>query len=191
MLHRRTRSFATIAFASASVIACADRSPTEPVLAPVVVSASQQSGPGKPLREPVPDSFYEFAVPAGQACSFAVTGKAVVNRFETTTFPADENGDVVQISTGHLVFRFTNVATGRSVDLNISGPGKATFHADGSMTQDATGVWYWLFPGGANVPGGLTLFLSRGRLVVETASTGVRTVVSQVGKLEDLCEILQ
>jgi hypothetical protein len=98
---------------------------------------------------------------------------------------------VVQLSTGHLVFRFTNLTTGKSLDLNISGPGKATFHADGSMTQDATGVWYWLFPRGTNLPGSLTLFLSRGRLVVETSPTGQRSILSQVGQLEDLCGMLQ
>ena len=185
------RPFATAAFTCLSLSACADRSPTAPTLASAVVSVSPQVAPGKPVREPVPDSFYEFAAPAGEACSFGVTGRAVVNRFVTTTFPADENGDVVQLSTGHLVFRFTNLTTGKSLDLNISGPGKATFHPDGSMRQDATGVWYWLFPGGTNLLGGLTLFLSRGRLMVETSPTGQRTIVSQVGELEDLCEMLQ
>ena len=191
MLRRFTRSFATVAFACVSLGACADRSPIAPTHASVVASTSPQMSVGKPTRAPVPDSFYEFSAPAGQACSFPVTGEAVVNRFETTTFPADENSDVVQLATGHLVFRFTNVATGKSIDLNISGPGKATFHPDGSMTQDATGVWYWLFPGGTNLPGGLTLFLSSGRLVVETSPTGQRTITSQVGKLEDLCPMLQ
>lgn len=191
MRHRYTRSFITVVLASASMAACVDRSPTAPTLASAPVSASSQVATGKPVREPVPDSFYEFAAPAGQACSFAVTGKAVVNRFVTTTFPAEANGDVVQLATGHLVFRFTNVASGKSVDLNISGPGKATFHPDGSMTQEATGVWYWLFPGGTNLPDGLTLFLSRGRLVVETSPTGERTIASQVGNVEDLCGMLQ
>ena len=191
MRPRYTHSLATAAVASATLAACSDRSATAPTLAPVIVSASPQVAPGKPVREPVADSFYEFASPAGEACSFPVTGKAVVNRFETKTFPAEANGDVVQLSNGHLVFRFTNVASGKYVDLNISGPGKATFHADGSMTQDATGVWYWLFPKSANVPGGLTLFLSKGRLVVETSPTGERSIVGPVGKLEDLCPMLQ
>jgi hypothetical protein len=184
------RSVATVVFASASLAACAEHSPTAPVRAPVIASGSAQMARGKPTREAVPDSFYEFAVAGGQACSFPVTGKAVVNRFATTTFSADENGDVVQLATGHLVFRFTNVATGRSVDINISGPGKATFHPDGSMTQEAFGVWYWLFPGGANLPGDLSLFLSRGRLVVETTSTGERTITSQVCELEAICAML-
>jgi hypothetical protein len=40
----------------------------------------------------------------------------------TTTFPAQANGDVVVLITGRLVEQVTNVNTGKSITINISGP---------------------------------------------------------------------
>jgi hypothetical protein len=182
----------TIALASGTLAACADRGPTAPARVPSL--AGTLSGPayqrGKPTREDVPDFVNEFVLPAGVACSFSVAGEPVVNRVVLKTFPADRNGDVVEMTTGALVERFTNLATGKSITVNISGPGKVTRHPDGSSTQEAVGQWAWFLIDPSSVPGGFTFFLSTGRLVVETSPTGEQTIVSQVGRLEDLCAAL-
>ena len=181
-----------IALASGTLAACADRGPTAPSRAPSLIgtlsTAARQTG--KPTREGIPDLAYEFTLDAGLACSFAVAAEPVVNRQVIQTFPADRNGDVVQLTTGTLVERFTNVSTGKTVVVNITGPGKVTIHSDDSRTQEALGVWAWFFPGGSTVPGGLTFFLSKGRIVTETSPSGEQTIVSQVGQVEDLCAAL-
>jgi hypothetical protein len=162
--------------------ACSDRAPT----APAADANPPLTASGKPTRSPVPAEPFEIS--AGLICSFAVGIEFVVNNDFATTFPPEPNGDVVQIITGRLVARFTNLSTGTSITENISGPGRFTFHPDGSATLEFFGRSGQIFVDVENA--GTKLFNFSGRLVLEIAPTGLATLVSQSGHEEDLCAAL-
>jgi|SRR5829696_66365 len=188
--HALAGTFTTIALATATLAACADRDPTAPTRSASVVAASSavaQKG-GKPTREDVP--FPDITLDAGLVCSFAFSSETVENRLVTQTFPAAENGDVLQLTTGTLKVRYTNLATGKTITANISGPGKVTIHPDGSFTQEAVGVWGWIFGAGSEPAGALPFFLSMGRVVFEVSASGELTFTKQGGRLVDLCAAL-
>ena len=80
----------------------------------------------------------------------------------------------------------TNLVTGKTIVVNISGPGQLTFGADGSFTR----VGHWELELGGNPavlptiePG---LFLTQGRFVFSISASGVRTFTS-TGNTIDLC----
>jgi hypothetical protein len=159
--------------------ACSDTASTAPVgdANPPRISES-----GKPIRSPIL-SGEPFEIPAGLACSFAVGVELLVNKEFAKTFPPEPNGDVVVLSNGRLVERLTNVSTGKSIIVNVSGPGRLTIHPDGSATLVAWGRSSNFFgPGEA--------FLFSGRLVIEIAPDGIGTPVSLSGHEEDICAAL-
>lgn len=67
-------------------------------------------------------------------CSFELAGVPLVDSEVTETFPPLANGDMLQSITGHLTMQLTNADTGKSIVLNVSGPGSTTTHPDGSTT---------------------------------------------------------
>src|SRR5437667_12675135 len=97
-------------------------------LALFVLPSSLASASGRPTRLPVPNAYNTFDFAAGLACSFELSFTPVVNNEVFTTFPAQANGDVVQQITGYLLERLTNVGTGKSITVNISGPETYVFH---------------------------------------------------------------
>ena len=121
----------------------------------LTLSSSLASAGGKPRRVPLPDSFSTLDLAAGKACDFHLAGGPVINHEVATTFPADENGDVRQLIRGRLLERLTNVDTGKSIVVDISGPGRFVFHADGSISWDLHGRWLF-FLGPTDVPAGPT-----------------------------------
>jgi hypothetical protein len=160
---------------------CSDTAPT----APALEANPQISAIGKPTRSPLPDSD-PFQIPAGEACSFGVFVETIVNNQVVTTFPPEPNGDIVQLATGDFVTRMTNTSTGKSITINISGPGHVTIHPDGSATLEATGRWFLGLI--ENAP--FTAFISSGRVVISFAPDGTGTLVSQSGHVEDVCALL-
>jgi hypothetical protein len=114
-----------------------------------------------------------------------------VNREHGITF-TDANGDPIRMITqGSLVVRLTNPENGKSIVLNISGPGELVFHADGSSTQTARGTWFlFFFEGqlGAGMSG--TGFVNSGQVVFVNNADGTATILSQTGKMEDVCVTL-
>jgi hypothetical protein len=168
---------------------CSDTAPTAPapggntaVLAPIVIGQAR----GKPTRSPLLAG--PFEVPAGLVCSFGVFGEVIVNNQVVKTFPPEPNGDIVQLATGAFVTRLTNTSTGKSVTVNISGPGRFTIHPDGSATVVESGRWSNFFFDVENA--GTKAFISTGRLVLSFAPDGSVTLVSQSGHEEDICALL-
>jgi hypothetical protein len=109
-----------------------------------------------------------------------------VNRQVIKTFPPELNGDIVQLATGAFVQRMTNTSTGKSITVNMSGPGRFTIHPDGSTTLEASGRWFFGLI--ENAP--LNAFISSGRVVISLAPDGTATLVSQSGHVEDVCAVL-
>jgi hypothetical protein len=78
----------------------------------------------------------------------------------------------------------TNLVTGKTIVVNVSGPGEYTFGADGSFTLVGTGLWSWLGRDPAtHAPG---LFLTQGRFILSISASGVRTFTS-TGTTINLC----
>jgi hypothetical protein len=142
---------------------------------------------GKPTRAPRLPGSADF--PAGLACSFEVGIQTLTTKEVTTTFPAEENGDVVRLVTGYVVQRFTNVGTGKSMSANVSGPGTIVFHPDGSVTISAEGPSILiLFPG--DIPSGPSFVINDGQYVVNITPSGQFIVQKQTGTQFDVCAAL-
>ena len=128
--------------------------------------------------------------PAGFVCPFALSAEPIVDR-ATTTIHYDKQGDIRWFhGSGALVYRYTNDDTGKSVDLNISGPGKQTEGADGLIHVDGNGPWSLLFFPGDN-PSSTALYI-RGHLnFTVDPSDGTLTLVSYRGTAANICDMLE
>lgn len=154
----------------------------------LLVSQVQIAAADRPIREPLsPASFTISGV-----CSFDVGLEDLVNKEYITTFFDKEGNVAMQIVTGTLKTRVTNLSTGESLDLNISGPGRTVLAPDGTATLTGTGRWLWILlpdftpPG---VPTGLFLISGQQVAVFDAAGNIVEfTVVG--GQVVDLCAAL-
>jgi hypothetical protein len=129
-----------------------------------------------PTREPVPSP-----EATGQFCEgFEVRVAATQNKEFATVF---SNGSA--LVTGVLKVEVTNLATGTSLELNISGPGR--FNADGTI--DGAGTWL-LFGEAGQLPGpDPGLLLITGRNSITPGPNGV-TAFSVTGTMVDVCDQL-
>lgn len=145
---------------------------------------------GKPTRVLITDLQQSFDLPAGLACSFELAGTPVANNETTTTYPADANGDVRQIITGTLKLQLTNVGTGKSIVVNIGGPGTVLLHPDGSATENLRGPGLvFFFP--TATPAGPATYLFTGNTNVSFAPTGNLTLVGTTDNSPvDVCAAL-
>jgi hypothetical protein len=152
-----------------------------------VLPSSGAIASGKPTRAPRLLGSEDF--PGGLACRFEVTSQPLTNNEFTTTFPAEASGDVVQLVTGYVVQRFTNVATGKSLRATLSGPGTLVFHPDGSVSANADGPSVLiLFPG--DIPSGSIFVINYGRYVVHITLSGQFIVQKQTGAQFNVCAAL-
>jgi hypothetical protein len=144
-----------------------------------------------PSREevPLPEG---MVIPVPDICPFDVEVLVLTSGETMTTF-RDQGGNVVmQLTTGPLKVRVTNVATGESRDLNIPGPGRIT---ESGRTFIMTGPWLQVVPRGTlfddpefEAP---ALLLTKGRVVTERDETGtIVRFVSIKGRVEDICAAL-
>jgi hypothetical protein len=137
-----------------------------------------------PIREPLPAGSFTIS----GVCDFDVSIEVLTNNEYFTTF-TDQSGNVtMQLITGALKLRLTNVSTGESIDLNVPGPGRILPHGDNSSTWMAQGPWLWfLLPG--DLPGfEPRLFYISGRVVAEFDAGGNLVQLTVVGgHLVDLC----
>jgi hypothetical protein len=142
----------------------------------------------KPTRTPFNNQ--PFTEAAGLACDFPLHGEPLIDQEVVTTFPPDANGDVKQTITGRLVFELSNLDTGKSLVVNVSGPAFAVFHPDGSIRADFGGRSgpIVFFP--TDIPPGPKAFINSGRVVVDITPTGQFILVSQSGHEEDVCTAL-
>lgn len=129
-----------------------------------------------PMEIPSPINFG-----AGEACSFPIRIDVLVNNEFVTVF-SDESGNPTDLLiTGRLVVQVTNVETGESVTLQISGPALATFEGD-VATVRMLGVGLTLPPPG--------LFDVTGIFEFTIDAEGNVQVVRMVGTSQDICQVL-
>ena len=106
----------------------------------LVFPAALSAADGKPTKVAVTDDQQSFSFRAGRVCSFALAGTPVTNDQFIKTYPADANGDVRVAVEGALKAQVTNVDTGKSLVVNVSGPTTQIFHPDGTseLTLDGS-----------------------------------------------------
>ena len=142
----------------------------------LVLAIAGPAAAAKPERVPVPPQ--DFVISG--FCDFDVLVETLASKTYNTTF-FDRDGNVTRdLGTGHLVVRMTNVDTGRSIELNISGPGTFVNSAAG-LTVDTHGNWM-LF-----IDGQLFTLSGHGVFFVDATS---ETIVSRRGHVTDLCPVL-
>lgn len=159
-------------------------------IALVALPSTLSAANGKPTRVLITDLQQTFDLPAGLACNFELAGTPVANNETTTTYPADANGDVRQIITGTLKLQLTNVGTGRSIVVNIGGPGTVVLHPDGSASETLRGPGLVFFFPTAN-PAGPATYLFTGNTTISFAPAGNLSLVSTTDNSPvDICAAL-
>jgi hypothetical protein len=135
---------------------------------------------GQPTREIIP------AAPDAvlDQCGFPVLdhaeGYTIVESF------TDEEGNLVrQIFTAPGVREtLTNLDTGKTIVLNIEGPGSLELNPDGSGSFTGTGPYLFYFHPSMLTP---ALFYTTGRFVITFDANGDRTSFESVGPIIDVC----
>src|SRR5262245_45638251 len=134
---------------------------------------------GKPTIQRIPYEDHFVSESCGFPVQVDATGKVVDISY------TDELGNFHDFQAGPEVKQsMTNLVTGKTIVVNISGPGQYTFGPDGSFTLVGTGLWSWSRVNPATLAPGM--FLTQGRFVLSISATGVRTFTS-TGTIIDLC----
>ena len=132
-----------------------------------------------------------FTLPAS-FCGFKVRVTTVVNR-EYTKILKTADGSKTFLFTGAITTSFRNLQTGKAITDKMSGPGKATIGADGSITEVHTGRNgpFFLTPADAARFGLPIVSVTAGKLAFSVAANGVITSLSLHGHvLIDVCAAL-
>jgi len=139
---------------------------------------------GGPSRDPTPPPPGTVISLTNGECSFPVDLLLLTNKEYTLTFV---NG--AQIITGHLTVRVTNVDTGSSVDLNVSGP---AFTSVGGSTQALLGASLLFLPAGALGAGSAgVLWLTRGPILIDFGGPVLTvTPTASSASVRDICAVL-
>jgi hypothetical protein len=102
------------------------------------------------------------------------------------------DGSMTTLITGAATASFTNLQTGKTITENISGPAKATTHADGAVTVAAKGHnLFALLPADAQRFGQPAVMVTAGALTSSFAPDGSLTSLSLNGHvLVNICATL-
>jgi hypothetical protein len=134
---------------------------------------------GKPTIQRVPFEDHYVSLACGFPVQLDATGTALDISY------TDELGNFHDFQAGPQVKQtMTNLVTGKTIVVNISGPGSYTFGVDGGFTLVGTGNWSWGRVNPANLAPGI--FLTQGRFVLSVSGAGVRTFTS-TGTTTNLC----
>jgi hypothetical protein len=123
-------------------------------------------------------------------CAFPVDLTTVSNEYIVKSSTAPD-GTYTQRVTGRFVGTLKNDVSGKTVTLNISGPGTFTLYPDGSATNDSQGrTLLTLDPVGQADTGLPGIFLTTGKNVTTFDSNGEVTSFSSKGPIIDECAAL-
>ena len=156
-----------------------------PILGGLVVLALTASGVlagGKPTRE-----FFQnpaqFLYAAGEACAFPVQVDTLLQAEYGITF-YDAAGDPIRtLVSGRLIVQLTNLTTGASVTLNVSGPAEFVYNADGTISATLRGP-------SILIPPGVPLYDHAGPLHLLIGTDGVPALIGQEGFGIDGCSLI-
>lgn len=125
----------------------------------------------------------DFDIGAGDLCEFAVRFEILVDRTRSTDF-YDREGNLVRTNyAGSIIARVTNLSDPDSwVDINVGGPGRDIYNADGTITSLYLGVGIPLLTD-SNLTRGYFEF-------VWSADFSEVTATAARGFTQDLCALL-
>ena len=156
----------------------------------LVYPATLSAADGKPTIVAVTDDQQSFQFRAGRVCAFRLAGIPVANNQVIKTYPADANGDVRVLVEGVLKEQVTNVDTGKSIVVTVSGPSKEIVHPDGTAELTFDGSGLVLFNARFN-PLGPHTYIYTGHTVISISDDGVLTPLSTTDKQPfDVCAAL-
>ena len=159
-------------------------------IAMLVYPAALSAADGKPTKVAVTDDMQSFSFRAGRVCTFPLAGTPVTNNQSIKTYPADANGDVRVLIEGALKEQVTNVDTGKSIVVNVSGPSTQIVHPDGTSDLTLDGSGLVLFNARFN-PLGPATYIYTGHTVISVSDDGILTPVSTTDKQPfDVCAAL-
>jgi hypothetical protein len=142
----------------------------------VALCAAATASANPPTRTPVPRP----ADNIDPACGFDVLVEYVAWNVVSKTFNNDAS-PVVEIVTGVAKAQLTNLETGKTIAVNISGPQVVKVFSDGSVLISDVGPWVF-----NEIPGLPGIFLSKGRVTIAIDAVGNVTIDGN-GRLVDLC----
>ena len=148
------------------------------IVAVAMAFASPTMG-ARPISLPPPEDVVRLDL-----CAFPVDFHYLQWGAKSTTHE-DGTGAIVTITTGVAKVRLTNLGSGESLDLNISGTGTLRVRPDGSFVFTGNGPWLF-----SDVPPGLglpPLFWTSGHFEVHADTDGNLVSFERVGHLVDLC----
>ncbi|WUH92434.1 hypothetical protein OG900_21535 [Streptomyces sp. NBC_00433] len=156
-----------------------------PALPGVPASVAGLSGPvvTHPVQEP-----FDYA--AGAVCAFPSHADFPVSDLTTRTWSDADGNPVFAIESGPLVMKVTNLATGKSVERDISGTGVITYPDPNSFILSGND-WSAGFHTGSQPHNQwivASTFMSVKITTVAGKTTG--TLLALVGPYEDICKTL-
>jgi hypothetical protein len=137
---------------------------------------------GKPTRTVLPPT-EDFV---STECGFKVAVHAVQEQLAILEF-FDEGNLVREIDTGAIKWTLTNMKTGQSVFVNLSGPGFLLLSPDGSGSFTGTGPWLFFENPETGDAG---IFLLTGQFVVTFDALGNVEFTRDGRDVVDLCAVL-
>jgi hypothetical protein len=160
------------------------------ILSGVLTASPALAGRGPKWQPPTPGG-PPFTLPA-LFCGFKLRVAFPVNKEYTKVLKAAD-GTKTFLFTGAVTAAYTNLQTGKTITVPQTGPGKATIHPDGSITEVHTGRSgpFVLTPAHAKQFGLPTVSVTVGRLAFSVNAAGSTTSVSLHGHvLVDVCAAL-
>ena len=152
----------------------------------VTVAATAATAATASAGDRVPVGNGEIFLPGAAFCGFDVDINPVEdNEFATITTLADAT-TITNVS-GRFVESYTNLATGKTITRNVSGPTTTTQRPDGTATFVGAGNNRLIFgPRGRANTGEPALVITTGRVIV-TFDGNVATSFALAGRQENLC----
>ena len=125
-------------------------------------------------------------------CPFAVRLDPVVNKVKITTFVDKEGTPRLQLHTGSLKVRVTNLSTGHALDLTVSNARRDETLPDGTLRSTFTGRVFGWIANPSDVPTfAPRMFVVAGRTVAEFDAAGTHFLdLSVQGQVIDVCAAL-
>ena len=137
-----------------------------------------------PTREfsPVEDS----TIPSEFACGTGDVLIHIVENNEFATTRTDRDGVEHTHISGVLKVTYSNLATGKSVPMNISGPGTLTFDGDTlDLVGSGNSAWSWF----DNLPNQILYTTGRYHAIIDLANNTL-TFLEQPARTENICSQL-
>jgi hypothetical protein len=86
--------------------------------------------------------------------------------------------------------QLTNLSNNKSLDLNVSGPGRIILNEDGTETWYSGGTWL-IFLAPTDIPHYQPrMFMFSGRMVIEDSGGNITSLTPVGGRSVDLCAAL-